>query len=319
MLFAGACGALAQSITEVRSARVPNARDSFTIPPSPSAKQGSWAQSESEALQALRIGAGDLVDITVFDTPELSQKVRVDNSGQIDLPLGGSLRLADLTIPAAQKAIETRLRERDILRDPHVAVFVADYATQGVTVAGQVRNPGIYPLLGSHDVVDLISAAGGLTQTGSNEITVVHRNSAEGVARFNLRNATRLDARPVLLPGDRIIVSRSGVVYVLGDVGRPGGYSLEDKEHVSVLEAIALAQGINKTARLTASVIRNTPAGRTQSQLALKKILSNQAPDPELKDGDILYVPVSGAKDWASKGVNSILQMAVGVVIYGRL
>ena len=83
--------------------------------------------------------------------------------------------------------------------------------------------------------------------------------------------------------------------------------------------ALALAQGINKTAKYDAKLIRTTPAGRAETALPLKKILANAAADPKLQDGDILFVPVSGAKQFADKGVSSILQMAVGVVIYGRL
>ena len=86
-----------------------------------------------------------------------------------------------------------------------------------------------------------------------------------------------------------------------------------------MLQALALAQGINKTAKYDAKLIRNSPAGRTESDLPLKRILANQATDPKLQDGDILFVPVSGTKQWADKSLSSVLQMAVGVVIYGRL
>ena len=114
-------------------------------------------------------------------------------------------------------------------------------------------------------------------------------------------------------------VARAGVVYVVGDVGRPGGYLIENRETITVLQALALAQGINKTAKYDAKLIRTTPAGRAETALPLKKILANAAADPKLQDGEILLVPVSGAKQFADKGVSSILQMAVGVVIYGRL
>ena len=119
-------------------------------------------------------------------------------------------------------------------------------------------------------------------------------------------------------PGDRIVVLRAGVVYVIGDVGKPGGYLIEGKDTVTVLQALALAQGMNRTAKSNGSLIRNTPNGRTETQLALNKILANHAPDLKLQDGDIVYVPVSGAKEWTNKGVTATLQMAVGMVIYGH-
>ncbi len=125
-------------------------------------------------------------------------------------------------------------------------------------------------------------------------------------------------ADAVLLAGDRIVVGRAGTVYVLGDVGKPGGFTLDDRTPITVLQGLALAQGMNRTAAFHGSLIHQTPAGPQQQPLDLKKILANQMADPTLHDGDIVYVPVNGAKDWANRGLNSILQMAVGVVIYGR-
>jgi polysaccharide export outer membrane protein len=107
-------------------------------------------------------------------------------------------------------------------------------------------------------------------------------------------------------------------VYVLGDVGKPGGYTLDERNSMSVLQGLALAQGLNRTAKQQVSLIHSTSTGPQQESLDLKKILNNRNPDPPLRDGDIVYVPINGAKDWASRGINSILQMAVGVVIYGR-
>jgi len=114
------------------------------------------------------------------------------------------------------------------------------------------------------------------------------------------------------------VVTRSGIVYVVGDVGRPGGYLFGEKNSLTVLQALSLAQGLNKTAKTDAKLIRNTPAGRSETDVPLKKIFANQASDPQLQNEDILYVPVSGAKQWTEKGLTSVLQMAVGVVIYGR-
>lgn len=127
----------------------------------------------------LRIAAGDLLEIAVFDTPELSSKVRVSETGDVTLPIGGVVHLDGLTAEVAGTAIAERLRTRDIMTDPHVAVFISEYATQGITVTGEVRTPGIYPLLGAHGLLDLISAAGGTTPTASRQATVIHRYNPE--------------------------------------------------------------------------------------------------------------------------------------------
>ena len=277
------------------------------------------ADSHAMSTSALLLDVGDLLDVRVFDTPELSERLRVDDRGEIVLPVAGAVLVKGMTAEQAQVAIEDCFRQKKILRDPHVEVLVLEYATQGVTVTGEVKSPGVYPWAAKHTVLDFISVAGGLTPSASKTVTV-SRKDREQVITFQLNSSVQgvggdLEVRP----GDRILVTRAGIVYVVGDVGRPGGYLIESKETVTVLQALALAQGINKTAKYDAKLIRNTAVGRTESDLRLKRILANQATDPKLQDGDILFVPVSGSKEWAEKGVTSILQMAVGVVIYGRL
>jgi polysaccharide export outer membrane protein len=271
------------------------------------------------ASNALLLDVGDLLDVRVFDTPELSEKLRVDERGEIILPVGGAVSVKGLTAEQAEIVIEAWFRRQHILRDPHVEVFVLEYATQGVTVAGEVKTPGVYPWVAKQTVLGFISVAGGLTPAASKTVTV-SRNNREQIITFQLNNSPQGNGGDIdVQPGDRILVARAGVVYVVGDVGRPGGYLIENKDTVTVLQALALAQGINKTAKYDAKLIRNTTSGRTESDLPLKRILANQAADPKLQDGDILFVPVSGSKQWADKSLSSVLQMAVGVVIYGRL
>ena len=94
---------------------------------------------------------------------------------------------------------------------------------------------------------------------------------------------TALENDVEVQPGDRIVVLRAGVVYVIGDVGKPGGYVIEGKDSITVLQALALAQGMNRTAKSNGYLYRNAPGGRTETQLALNKILVNQAPDLKLR------------------------------------
>ena len=276
------------------------------------------AGSEAPAGGTLRLDAGDVLEIRVFDTPELSGKFRVDSQGDISLPVGGSVKVKGLMPEQVQSAIEQRFRQRDILRDPHVEVFVLEYATQRVTVMGEVRNPGVYPMAGKRNVLDFVSAAGGPTNSASKTAILTRKNSLTPPISVDLNGSQPNGPQPQIEPGDRIVVTRAGIVYVVGDVGRPGGYLIENKDTITVLRAIALAQGLNKTAKLDAKLIRNSATGRTETDLPLKKILANQAADPPLQNEDILFVPLNGVKQWADKGITSALQMAVGVVIYGR-
>lgn len=264
---------------------------------------------------SVQIAPGDTLDVNVLDTPELSQKVRVDNGGEIDLMMVGPVQVGGLTKAQAGRQVEARLRSTGVMRNPVVSVTVLESARQ-ISVLGEVKNPGSYPLLGQRTTLDLISSAGGLTPYASRTALLTHDGSASPVV-LDLSRPASMDAEK-LQPGDRIVVVRAGTVYVLGDVGKPGGYMVDEQNSMSVLQGLALAQGLNRTARFEASLIRNTSTGPQRISLDLKRILQNQSPDPPLHDGDIVYVPVNGAKDWASRGINSILQMAVGVVIYGR-
>ncbi len=281
----------------------------------PEASEQSQADLGRQAGDLL-LDAGDLVEVRVFDTPDLSGKFRVDGRGQINLPVGGTVKVKGLTAEQVQITIEERLRQRDILHEPHVEVFVLEYVSQGVSVLGEVRSPGTYPALGKHTVLDFISAAGGPTASASKTVLLTHKASPTQTIALDLGGSAPNDALhgTAIQPGDRIVVARAGLVYVVGDVGRPGGYAIENqrKENITVLQALSLAQGMNRTAKMDAKLIRSTPDGRTETNLPLKKILANQAADPQLHDGDILFVPVNGAKQWADKGVTSILQMAVG-------
>ena len=267
----------------------------------------------------MQIAPGDLVEITVFDTPDLSQKTRVDNDGDVDLVVGGKVRVAGLTFTQANQALEARLRDANVLHHPHVSVNVVESATQTVTVLGEVKNPGSYPVWGQQRLAEAIAAAGGLTQNASHTAALTHKDSNSMViVQLDGSTPNPSGADTVLFPGDRIVVARAGVVYVLGDVGKPGGFVLDDRAPITVLQGLALAQGMNRTANSRGSLIRQTAQGPQQEMLDFKKILANQMGDPTLHDGDIVYVPLNAVKDWANRGLNSIVQMAVGVVIYGR-
>jgi polysaccharide export outer membrane protein len=265
-----------------------------------------------------RLASGDVVEVTVFDTPELSQKTRIDNDGDLELVVGGKVCLAGLTASEAGQAIETSLQEAKVLRHPRVSVNVVASTAQTVTVLGEVKNPGSYPIWGRQSATDAIAGAGGVTQFASHSATLTRKDSKTSI-NIDLNGTARpTEPELFLLPGDRIVVARAGTIYVLGDVGRPGGFTLDDRVPTTVLQGLALAQGMNRTASFHGALIRQTPAGPQQEALDLKKILANQSSDPTLRDGDIVYVPLNAAKDWANRGLNSILQMAVGVVIYGR-
>jgi polysaccharide export outer membrane protein len=267
----------------------------------------------------LTIAAGDLLDVSIFDSVELSSKARVDPSGNLTLPVGGIVHVAGLTAEAAATAVEKRMRDEDIVKVPHVTVFVLEYATQGVSVLGEVNKPAVYPLLGSHGLLDLISAAGGSTPNAGKAVTITHRGDPSHPVTVQLESkpGSIENFNPDIEPGDTIVVARAGLVYVVGDVVKPGGFVIENNDRLTVIEAVALAQGINHTALLNSSkIIRKTATGREELPMPLSRILANKAPDVPLEDGDILFVPFSASKNIAYHGILSALQLATGVAIY---
>ncbi len=282
---------------------------------------GNSVQSSTiGGAHALRLSAGDLLDVKVLGTtdPDFSPKLRVDEQGAITLPYAGTVRVIGRTAEDAALLIEATFRDKDILKDPHVSVTVLEYATQGVTVLGEVKNPGVYPLLGTHSLLDLISAAGGVTPTAGKAVTLTHREDPSHPEIVNVDNkpgstsAFSVDVRP----GDTIVVSHAGIVYVLGDVGKPGGFLIENTDRLTVLQAIALAQGTNRTASLNhAKLIRKTATGHEEVPVPLSKVLADKVPDEMLADGDILFVPTSGAKN-ALRDMESILPSTAAAAIY---
>lgn len=282
--------------------------------------QPALGQETGRIAHPLTISAGDLLDVALFDAPELSAKVRVNDRGEIMLPIGGVMQVQGLTSDAIAVAIEKRFREADILKDPHATVLVLEFATQGVTVAGEVKNPGIYPILGSRRLMDMIAAAGGVTANAGKAVTITHRSDAphpEVVTVDSKPGSTT--ANVDVLPGDTIVVSKGGIVYVVGDVTRAGGFLIENNDKLTVLQAIALAQGTTRTAALnSAKLIRKENGVRQEQELPLKRILANKAPDQALQDSDIIFVPSSGRKIWTYKGVDAAIQLATGVLIYRR-
>jgi polysaccharide biosynthesis/export protein len=272
-------------------------------------------------LKDIPIGAGDLLEIRVFGVQDLSQDVRVSSTGDVNIPLTGPIHVADLTQTQAEDLIEEKLRDGGFLKDPQVTIFTKEYATQGVSVLGEVGRPGVYPLLGSRRLFDVISMAGGLSNRAGKNVVITHRDTPDQPTKIELSNdPDKASATNVpISPGDTVSVSRAGVVYVVGDVGRPAGFVMDNNDKLTVLQAIALAGGPNGTASLNNSkIIRKTPTGVQEIPMPLKKILSAKASDIPLQPDDVVFVPQSATKGVARRGAESILQITTGLAIYRR-
>jgi polysaccharide export outer membrane protein len=269
------------------------------------------------------IGPGDMMQIVEAHTPDLRTSVRVSEAGTVTLALAGEVHVSGMDESAAAHAIEAALIDRGMLKHPLVTVLVTEYAGQDVSVLGEVARPGVYSYTVHHRLLDLISAASGLTPNAGRLVTVTHRASpgAADAVVLNLTGTDRTSSHnPELLPGDTVQVSRAGLVYVVGDVVRPGGFPVDPVQITTAVQALSLAWGPAQNAALTKAVlIREQPGGRTLTTLNLKRMLRGHDPDIPIHDRDILFVPDSTAKNLWNRTMESVIQSAAGVSIYAGM
>lgn len=270
----------------------------------------------------LTIGPGDLVELAMFDAPELSGRFRVDEKGNIQVPLIGSVHVQGLTADQAAKLIQQQFVTAEILKpgSSQATVFIQEYANQGITITGEVKAPGVYPALGVRMLNDVITAAGGVLVTASSDVLITHRDDPEHPVTVEY-NPTAL--KPVIpavqiLPGDSILIPRAGIVYVVGNVLKPGGYVLDGRNTLTIEEVLGLAGGSGKAAKISrAELVRRLPDGRKEMvDIAMNKILAGRSPDVALKDQDILYVPTDTGKLVFEQAIQSALQIGTEFAVY---
>jgi polysaccharide biosynthesis/export protein len=268
--------------------------------PATQAQTPQLPESVSSKVQNIPIGPGDLLDVQVFNTPELSGRLRVDQLGRITLPLGGDIKVQGSTVAAAANAIRDVLVSSNIMLQPMVMVNVLEYATEGVTVLGEVRSPGIYTLLGPHSLYDALASAGGATSSEGATIAITHLGDSEHPKIVNVTtpNYSAEQKSTVVEPGDTIVVSRADLVYIVGDTVRSGAFYIQNGQPLTILDLVSLAQGPNRTAAMGhAALIRPTPGGGAITiPLNLNKVMKNEEKNLIVTAGDVLVVPRSGWK-----------------------
>ena len=267
------------------------------------------------------IGPGDLIEVSVYGAPDYIKDVRVDSSGEVTLPLAGTVKVGGLTPAQAEALIAKRLSDGNFFNDPRVSVLEKEFTTQGISVLGEVQKPGVYQLPGPRKLFDALSAAGGTTPRAGNTVSLFHRSDSQKTEVVTMSYDGKSSSNIFVYPGDTVVVSKAGVVYVVGDVRLPGGFVMENSR-MTILQAYAMAQGAGPTAALDkAKLIRKAgPESQPQETLiSLKNILSAKSPDLNLKPDDIIFVPTSGAKVAGRRTLEAIIQTATGMAIYTRL
>ena len=285
------------------------------------------------------LGPEDVVNIDVFNLPELSKTtVRVANDGMISLPLIGRVQAAGLTAEQLRQELADKWGE-NYLQDPQVTVFVSEFKAKPVSVIGAVERPGLYPLTGRRTLIEMLSMAGGFGKKGSSpagRTVLVTRKSGfkdlQPVDGMHMRGPdqieidlnrllyTRDEALNIeVKPLDIISISKADVIYVAGAVRRPGGFVLEDRPTMTVLQAVTMAEGFTGTAaKGAARILRtNQDGSKTEIPINLGKILKGKAQDTTLAANDILFVPESKGKMASLKATDTGMSALTGWLIWG--
>jgi polysaccharide biosynthesis/export protein len=284
--------------------------------------QQAPAAAPSPSAPPLVIGSGDLLDVAIFDSPELSSKLRVDSNGDIQPPLLGPVHVQGLTAEQVAKLIEDRYIQAEILKPDaaQATIYIEEYANQGITVSGEVKSPGIYPAFGVRMLNDVITAAGGVTPTSASKVIITRRNDPDHPVTVGYNPQALSPSVPdvQIFPGDTVLIPRAGIVYVLGDVNKAGGYILDGRNALTAEEALALAGGEGRFAALKrAQLVRTLQGGRKEMiTLPMNRIYKGKAPDVAMQDGDILYVPTSAAKEATAQFITSAVSVGSQVTIY---
>lgn len=301
----------------------------------------SAAQVRSGAAADYVIGPEDVLRIDVFQVPELSNlQVRVANDGTITVPLLGRVEASGLTATQLANTLQSKWGQ-NYLQNPQIAVFVVQFQAKPVSVVGAVEKPGLYYLTGPRTLIEVLSMAGGLAKRSSAPAgPVVYVTRPEGLGglqpvagmRLVAPDKVEIDIQKLLYsnqsalnipikPLDIISVSKADVVYVTGrGVQRPGGFVLEDRENVTVFQALAMAEGLGPdAAKHDARIIRQKADGsREEIRVDLDKVQKGEAPDPVMAANDILFVPDSTQRRALKRAVDSAITTVSGLLIFGR-
>jgi polysaccharide export outer membrane protein len=269
----------------------------------------------------LLIAPGDLLHIQVADTPEMDEDARVTDMGMVPIVGIGDVKVAGLTPGDAATVVHDRLIASQYLNHPQVSINVVDFATLQVSIIGEVKSSGQYAIATPRPILDVLALAGGLTPEANRHILIERHGDKQNPLDYYVSNdgSQAIRQQVMVSPGDTIVVSRAGIVYILGDVNRPGGYVMSNNEsQLSLLQGLAMAGGVTREAKQGhAHLIRKKPdGGYTDRELSVAEIAKGKQPDLALMPGDVLYLPFSFVRNFATNGVANIAASTAGAAIY---
>lgn len=233
------------------------------------------------------LGAGDVLRISVYQNPDMNLETRVSENGTISFPLLGTVKLAGMSVPQAEKAIADGLKNGNFIRQPQVSILLVQIRANQASVLGMVNRPGRYPIeVAGLRLSDLIAIAGGINSSGSDIVTLTGLRKGQ-VMRQQIDIPALLTTSdpsqdPIIQNGDTVYVDRMPMVYIYGEVQRPGAMRLE--RGMTVMQALATGGGLT---------VRGTDKGiklhRRTGTAGPVEILEPAMIDA-VKDGDVIYV-----------------------------
>lgn len=262
-----------------------------------------------------RLAPGDAITVHIFEEGEYTPEVRLSTNGTVLLPLIGTVQLNGLTVTQAEELIAKRLVDAGIYRNPQVNVQLVEGPNQAATVAGEVHS--VVPIIGSRRLLDVLAASGGLPPTASHVIAIsrpgVDQPIVVDLGTDPLRS--RLANIPIF-PGDTIIVSRIGVVYMAGDFKSPGIIQLTQYAPLTLMQATAMSGGLGYQGKYSdVRLIRTVGDHRTVVKVDIQRILHGKDPDPILQANDIVFLPDNALKTFIANGNLGTLFGVISLII----
>jgi polysaccharide export outer membrane protein len=275
-----------------------------------------------EDFALLKLAPGFLVSLNVLDDTDFSGTFRIDEQGNIDVPVLGTVHVAGETVSEARSQIKKQLVADQIMKDPQVSFSVIEYTAPEVTLIGEVSSPGKYPLLVPRKLVDVLALAGGPTLLAGNEVQIIPGNGRTEPAMVHYSRGSDPNAVQDIMvqPGDTVQVKRAGIVYVLGAVNRPGGYVMQEDGTLNVLQALSLANGTTVAAKNSTIFLLRRDADGTEVDIAVpyQKISHGKLADMQLHATDVLFVPTSAIKSILTNS-QAVLSSAASASIYAAV
>jgi polysaccharide biosynthesis/export protein len=310
----------------------------YTAPASHPSAGSKTPAATSQPPDNYTLGPRDTLSIHVEHMDQLGNNpYSIDLQGYLNLPRLGRIKAAGLALDQIEAELVRRAKE--YLQDPVVNIAIAEFRSQPVTVLGAVRDPGVHQVQGNKTLYEVISESGGLRDDAGNTIKITRRidagplplpnatvdpNGRFHIAQLNIRSVMAAKdplENIAVKANDVITVPKADLVYIIGCVRRPGGFPLQERANMSVLEALSLAEGLDRSAATAKSKILRTDEAthaRLEIPIDVKKILAGKESDIPLIANDILFIPTSTGKMAALRTLDTLIQTGSGVLIYGR-